>query len=73
MMRGIKPGLLLAIVMLAISSSSKPGLSKEKTDSQAPFVAEVAFQYAANRSGAAKVLDQALSLTEGMQNDWVVS
>ena len=67
---GIRRGTLLAIVMLAISGSSKPGFSQEKTDAQAPFVAEIAFQYAAvNRSGAAKVLDQALSLTEGMQND----
>ncbi|MBC7823115.1 MAG: hypothetical protein H7126_04430 [Candidatus Parcubacteria bacterium] len=62
MMRGIEPGLLLAIVMLAISGSSKPGLSRDKTDAQALFVAEVAFQYAAvNRSGAV-ILDQALSL-----------
>ena len=55
---GIRRGTLLAIVMLAISGSSKPGFSQEKTDAQAPFVAEIAFQYAAvNRSGAAKVLD----------------
>ncbi|MCY7278736.1 MAG: hypothetical protein LH702_34630 [Phormidesmis sp. CAN_BIN44] len=74
MMRGIEPGLLLAIVMLAISGSSKPGLSRDKTDAQALFITEVAFQYAAvNRSGAVKVLDQALSRTEGMQSHWVVS
>ncbi len=68
---GIRRGTLSAIVMLTILGLSKPGSSRDKTDAQAPFVAEIAFQYAAvdRAERAIKVLEQALSLTEGMQND----
>lgn len=62
---------LMVIALLTVLLPGQPGLGKERSESKAPLVAEIAFQYAAtDRSPATvKVLDQALSLIETMQSD----
>jgi tetratricopeptide (TPR) repeat protein len=68
---GIKRGTVLTTALLTVLLPIQSGLGKERSESKAPLVAEIAFQYAATeRSQAAvKILDQALSLTETMSSD----
>ncbi len=62
---------LMVIALLTVLLPSQPGFGKERSESKAPLVAEIAFQYAAiDRSPAAvRVLDQALSLAETLQSE----
>ncbi|MBD2076826.1 hypothetical protein H6F86_23645, partial [Phormidium sp. FACHB-592] len=54
---------LMVLTLLTVLWPTQPGWGKEGSQSKAPLVAEIAFQYAATdpSPAAVKVLDQALA------------
>ncbi|MBW4538832.1 MAG: hypothetical protein KME43_06735 [Myxacorys chilensis ATA2-1-KO14] len=68
----IKRGTVLTVTaLLTVLLPIQPGFGKERSESKAPLVAEIAFQYAAIEQSqvAVKILDQALSITETILSD----
>ena len=59
---------LMVLALLTVLWPTQPGWGKENSESKAPLVAEIAFQYAATdpSPAAVKVLDQALALIATM-------